>query len=164
MEYASGIVDTPLSDEEAQRVGIPPDPHWIARVNERHLFSPAWYDDFLAKYDLEPEQRAQLRAEREAAAAFEKECQHWRPHYERAIEYPTSKIFIALRDGQLAATGRLLTLYVSGLQKLVERAGVEAGLLFKIHPHMLRHATGYALANKGGDTRTLQGHLGHRSI
>jgi site-specific recombinase XerD len=29
---------------------------------------------------------------------------------------------------------------------------------------MLRHACGYALANKGVDTRTLQGFLGHRSI
>jgi integrase len=45
---------------------------------------------------------------------------------------------------------------VSGLQKLVERAGIEAKLPFKPHPHMLRHATGYALANKGTDTRTLQ--------
>jgi type 1 fimbriae regulatory protein FimB/type 1 fimbriae regulatory protein FimE len=53
---------------------------------------------------------------------------------------------------------------VSGLQKLVERAGIDAGMPFKVHPHMLRHATGYALANKGVDTRTLQGYLGHRSI
>ena len=44
---------------------------------------------------------------------------------------------------------------VSGLQKMVERAGIEAGMPFKVHPHMLRHATGYALANKGTDTRTL---------
>jgi site-specific recombinase XerD len=35
---------------------------------------------------------------------------------------------------------------------------------FKVHPHMLRHACGYALANKGIDTRTLQAYLGHRSI
>ena len=52
----------------------------------------------------------------------------------------------------------------SGLAKLVERVGVEAKMPFKIHPHMLRHATGYALANKGTDTRTLQSYLGHRSI
>jgi Phage integrase family len=32
------------------------------------------------------------------------------------------------------------------------------------HPHMLRHACGYALANKGHDTRAIQGWLGHRSI
>ena len=53
---------------------------------------------------------------------------------------------------------------VSGFAKLVERAGIEAKLPFKAHPHMLRHATGYALANRGTDTRTLQGYLGHRSI
>ncbi|MGA6939305.1 MAG: tyrosine-type recombinase/integrase [Pseudolabrys sp.] len=53
---------------------------------------------------------------------------------------------------------------VSGLQKMVERAGIEAKMPFKVHPHMLRHATGFALANKGTDTRTLQAYLGHRSI
>jgi integrase len=53
---------------------------------------------------------------------------------------------------------------VSGLQKMVERTGIEAKMPFKVHPHMLRHATGYALANKGTDTRTLQAYLGHRSI
>jgi type 1 fimbriae regulatory protein FimB/type 1 fimbriae regulatory protein FimE len=53
---------------------------------------------------------------------------------------------------------------VSGLQKMVERAGIAAKMPFKVHPHMLRHATGYALANKGTDTRTLQAYLGHRSI
>jgi site-specific recombinase XerD len=53
---------------------------------------------------------------------------------------------------------------VAGFAKLIERAGVEVKLPFKAHPHMLRHATGYALANRGVDTRTLQGFLGHRSI
>jgi integrase len=53
---------------------------------------------------------------------------------------------------------------VSGFAKLVERAGIEAKLPFKVHPHMLRHACGYALANRGTDTRTLQAYLDHRSI
>ena len=53
---------------------------------------------------------------------------------------------------------------VSGLQKLIERAGIATNMPFKVHPHMLRHATGYVLANKGTDTRTLQSYLGHRSI
>jgi integrase len=53
---------------------------------------------------------------------------------------------------------------VSGFAKLIERAGIEAKLPFKAHPHMLRHATGYALANRGTDTRTLQAYLGHRSM
>ena len=42
--------------------------------------------------------------------------------------------------------------------------GVEAKLSFKVHPHMLRHACGYTLANKGHDTRALQAYLGHKNI
>ena len=53
---------------------------------------------------------------------------------------------------------------VAGLAKLVERAGNAAKIGFKVHPHMLRHAAGFVLANKGTDTRTLQAYLGHRSI
>ena len=52
----------------------------------------------------------------------------------------------------------------AGFARMVERAGAEAGLGFKAHPHMLRHACGYALANKGHDTRALQAYLGHRNI
>ena len=51
-----------------------------------------------------------------------------------------------------------------GFARMVERAGREAKLGFKAHPHMLRHACGYALANKGHDTRALQAYLGHRNI
>ena len=39
-----------------------------------------------------------------------------------------------------------------------------AGLGFKAHPHMLRHACGFALASKGHDTRALQAYLGHKNI
>ena len=52
----------------------------------------------------------------------------------------------------------------AGFARMVERAGSEAKLGFKTHPHMLRHACGYALANKGHDTRALQAYLGHRNI
>jgi site-specific recombinase XerD len=47
---------------------------------------------------------------------------------------------------------------------MIERAGNAAKLSFKAHPHMLRHACGYALANRGHDTRVLQAYLGHRNI
>jgi type 1 fimbriae regulatory protein FimB/type 1 fimbriae regulatory protein FimE len=52
----------------------------------------------------------------------------------------------------------------AGFARMVERAGTEAKLGFKAHPHMLRHACGYALANRGHDTRALQAYLGHRNI
>jgi hypothetical protein len=52
----------------------------------------------------------------------------------------------------------------AGFGRMIERAAAGAGLEFKAHSHMLRHACGYALANKGHDTRAIQGWLGHRSI
>ena len=52
----------------------------------------------------------------------------------------------------------------AGFARLVERAGAAARLGFKAHPHMLRHACGFALANAGHDTRSLQAYLGHRNI
>ncbi len=51
-----------------------------------------------------------------------------------------------------------------GIGRIVERAGVAAGLPFRVHVHMLRHSTGYVLANRGMDTRRLQHFLGHASI
>lgn len=50
-----------------------------------------------------------------------------------------------------------------GIRKLVRRAGDRAGLV-GCHPHMLRHACGYKLANEGHDTRLIQDYLGHRNI
>jgi type 1 fimbriae regulatory protein FimB/type 1 fimbriae regulatory protein FimE len=51
----------------------------------------------------------------------------------------------------------------AGFARMVERAGAEAKLGFKAHPH-LRHACGFALASKGHDTRALQAYLGHKNI
>lgn len=47
---------------------------------------------------------------------------------------------------------------------IVAAAGEAAGFPFPVHPHMLRHAWGFYLANKGVDTRALQQYLGHRNI
>jgi len=49
-------------------------------------------------------------------------------------------------------------------RKLVARAGEVARLGMPIHPHMLRHSTGFKLANDGQDTRAIQHYLGHRNI
>jgi type 1 fimbriae regulatory protein FimB len=43
-------------------------------------------------------------------------------------------------------------------------SGDNAGLSLEIHPHMLRHSCGFALANMGIDTRLIQDYLGHRNI
>lgn len=52
----------------------------------------------------------------------------------------------------------------STVHELFRRLGREAGLSVDVHPHMLRHACGYALADLGADTRVIQDYLGHRNI
>ena len=50
------------------------------------------------------------------------------------------------------------------LQYIVREAGTLAKLDVEAHPHMLRYAVGYMLANEGTDTRLIQDFLGHRDI
>jgi type 1 fimbriae regulatory protein FimB/type 1 fimbriae regulatory protein FimE len=52
----------------------------------------------------------------------------------------------------------------AGFRKLLARLGEGAQFPYRVHPHMLRHATGYKLANDGRDTRALQHYLGHKNI
>jgi site-specific recombinase XerD len=71
-------------------------------------------------------------------------------------EAPTSPFVFVSERGSPFTT--------AGFARMIERAAATAGLELKAHPHMLRHACGYALANKGHDTRAIQGWLGHPSI
>jgi site-specific recombinase XerD len=49
--------------------------------------------------------------------------------------------------------------------KMVNTFAEDAGLSeLNVHPHMLRHACGYDLANRGADTRLIQDYLGHQNI
>jgi site-specific recombinase XerD len=51
-----------------------------------------------------------------------------------------------------------------GFHRLIQRIEEAAKMPFPIHPHMLRHACGFKLANDGHDTRALQHYLGHKNI
>jgi site-specific recombinase XerD len=52
----------------------------------------------------------------------------------------------------------------AGFARMLARTAESAGLKLKVHSHMLRHASGFKLANDGVDTRALQAHLGHKNI
>ena len=67
----------------------------------------------------------------------------------------TPYLFVSERKGPITD---------STARKIIARAGVKAGLPFPAHPHMLRHACGYKLANDGHDTRSIQHYLGHKNI
>lgn len=47
---------------------------------------------------------------------------------------------------------------------IMAEAGIAAKLSLPVHPHMLRHSCGYALGNRGWDTRMIQDWLGHSQI
>jgi type 1 fimbriae regulatory protein FimB len=55
-------------------------------------------------------------------------------------------------------------LHRSTVNYLLKTASAAASLPFTAHPHMLRHACGFALADQGADTRLIQDYLGHRKI
>ncbi|MGO8866396.1 MAG: tyrosine-type recombinase/integrase [Alphaproteobacteria bacterium] len=61
-------------------------------------------------------------------------------------------------------TERLAPMTPAGFRKMLARIGEAATFPFPIHPHMLRHACGYKLANDGQDTRAVQHYLGHKNI
>lgn len=70
-------------------------------------------------------------------------------------DYQSKFVFVSERGTPLSR---------SAVEAIVKRAGKLAEVALAVHPHMLRHACGYYLANKGVDTRTIQAYLGHRSI
>jgi type 1 fimbriae regulatory protein FimB len=67
----------------------------------------------------------------------------------------TNAFFVSERRGPLSRK----TAWV-----MIRDYGKRAGLLVDAHPHMLRHACGFALADQGADTRLIQDYLGHRNI
>jgi type 1 fimbriae regulatory protein FimB len=86
-------------------------------------------------------------------------------------ELKALRAWLKVRDGCKGAEGQSVFLSERGtpldrrqLNYLLTRYGQLAGFAVAPHPHMLRHACGYALANKGIDTRAIQTYMGHRSI
>ncbi len=67
----------------------------------------------------------------------------------------TAYVFVSERRAPMTA---------ATFRKLIARAGDAASLGMPIHPHMLRHSTGFKLANDGQDTRAIQLYLGHKNI
>jgi hypothetical protein len=74
------------------------------------------------------------------------------------------KFTVPWTEHQIAVRVHIGTRHAIHQGWLVERAGKATGFDMKIHPHMLRHACGFKLANDGVDTRTIQAYLGHKSI
>jgi type 1 fimbriae regulatory protein FimE len=70
----------------------------------------------------------------------------------------------AAQSRYVFTTERLAPMTTAGYRKTLARVGEAAKFPFPVHPHMLRHACGYKLANDGQDIRALQHYLGHKNI
>ena len=81
-----------------------------------------------------------------------------------SFQFDVPKVCISVDATAVFVTERKGPLTNSAVAKMIARAGEKAGFEFPVHPHMLRHACGYYLANKGHDTRAIQHYLGHRNI
>lgn len=72
--------------------------------------------------------------------------QHWRTA-------ESDWLFLSQKGGPLSR---------QHIRNLLKHYGAVSGI--RSHPHMLRHACGYALADLGTDTRLIQDYLGHKNI
>lgn len=70
----------------------------------------------------------------------------------------------SLESPYMFMTERQSPMTAAGFRRMLSRVGAMSTLEFPVHPHMLRHACGYKLANDGHDTRSIQLYLGHRNI
>lgn len=91
-------------------------------------------------------------------------------HPLRTDELRAIRVWLKQREGMAAGTNafflseRCRPLDRRTVWVLLRRYGKLAGIEVEVHPHMLRHACGFALADQGADTRLIQDYLGHRSI
>jgi hypothetical protein len=106
--YEIDFVDHTLSNAETDRLGIPIDPRWPVHPDEQVTLPIEFFDECLASGDLDPVRRERLQEKRKNAEEYQRDCNAWRIHYDRAIEYSASRIFVALKSGALQARGRLL--------------------------------------------------------
>jgi len=105
--YAIESPEGPLTEDECNRVGIPVDPERSFLLDERP--SPlTTYNELEAKYGPDEADRRIREEMNRNDQEHERACSEWQPHYQRAIEYPASQLFVALKSGQLRASGRLL--------------------------------------------------------
>ena len=90
------------------------------------------------------------------------ELDHGRMHVRRAKNGTPS--VHPIRGDEIRALRKLRRENPTEFHHLIQRLGKTAKMPFPLHPHMLRHACGYKLANDGHDTRALQHYLGHKNI
>lgn len=84
-----------------------------------------------------------------------KSIREWKAVREGLNDKDSDWLFLSRQGGPLSR---------QRIYNLISALGRQANLSVVSHPHMLRHACGFALADRGVDTRLIQDYLGHRNI
>lgn len=85
--YACDLIDFwhfYLEDHECAAAGLPPDPRQAALLQDRISWNGEGDEELV------------------------RELEDWTPRYHAAVEFPASRIFVALKEGKLAASGKSL--------------------------------------------------------
>ncbi|WP_320728670.1 tyrosine-type DNA invertase [Enterobacter ludwigii] len=90
-----------------------------------------------------------LKDEQDAIKKWKEQRTMW------SIDAEPERVFISRRGTRLSR---------QQAWRIISNAGMKAGTVVDTYPHMLRHACGYELAERGTDTRLIQDYLGHRNI
>jgi len=95
-----------LDDAECAALNLPPDPRTTYVKEEEKWATDNWEDEQESQPDM-LEWRPNYEQE-DLDTWFERVMQAWMPKYLSAIEYPATRIYMALREGKLTASGKLL--------------------------------------------------------
>ena len=78
----------------------------------------------------------------------------WLRKLRRAQPVGSRYVFVTRLGGPMTRNG-----FYKRLAKAAAKAGIDG-----VHPHLLRHSTGFKLVNDGMDTLSLAAYLGHRQL
>lgn len=81
--------------------------------------------------------------------------QRWINERKKWTGHEKKWLFLSRKGGKLSR---------QRIYNMIKNYGIKSNLPLPVHPHMLRHACGYNLADRGNDTRLIQDYLGHRNI
>lgn len=97
-----------VSASECAYAGLPVNPEWVAMIEGNYSPSSKELERILRMTTLSEKERSSYSKSLDRALEAEKNLAEWEEEFEAFIELHRAKLFLALREGRLKATGRKL--------------------------------------------------------